>query len=402
MRRIVTNFGLVLAGIMMSVGLMEAVVRVFAPQVGVGWTPYRFEAYRGIYRLHPTYGYEFIPSLPEREDRQPEFRYVFTTSRQGLRDSDIGPKTAAFRIIGVGDSMTFGSGVESEQTYLRSLARLLRDRYGAGTVEVFNAGVNGYGTGNEYFFLKDKLLVYEPNLVIVGFFVGNDVFDNADFSGTGYFLDADGYLRRRERADAVDTPGWAGALPVPFKPWLRRHSHAYYFLIQQKHELAVRLGFSPGGVAIKTLSLHRIAGSAETLAGWETTWEWLDATRRLLREGGQELLLLVIPTDYQVNVAKWNGLRKFYRLRDEDYELDEPQRLLQAFCQSRALRCLDLLPELRRHREAGESLYYQEGHLNARGHGATAEAIFERIVAERLLSSRGHGAREQASNEKPW
>jgi len=43
--------------------------------------------------------------------------------------------------------------------------------------EVINAGVSGYGLGEEYLFLKEEGLKYHPDLVVLVFCVGNDVAD---------------------------------------------------------------------------------------------------------------------------------------------------------------------------------------------------------------------------------
>jgi hypothetical protein len=76
-----------------------------------------------------------------------------------------------FRVVGIGDSIAFGMGVDVEDTYLRFVERLLT---GAGVpCEVVNLAVPGYNTAMEVELLAWKGLSYNPDLVILSF-CGND------------------------------------------------------------------------------------------------------------------------------------------------------------------------------------------------------------------------------------
>lgn len=54
-----------------------------------------------------------------------------------------------FRIAAVGDSFTFGPGLQADDTYPKHLERLLNLQVGAPRVEVFNLGIPGYSTHHE-------------------------------------------------------------------------------------------------------------------------------------------------------------------------------------------------------------------------------------------------------------
>ena len=98
------------------------------------------------------------------------------TNHAGFRaDSDYAiPKPAGIlRIVALGDSFTFGYGVEYEQTWTRQLEHRLGERLGR-RVEVLNTGVGGYNTVNEVALLEDRGLSYDPDLIIL-FWCGNDV-----------------------------------------------------------------------------------------------------------------------------------------------------------------------------------------------------------------------------------
>ena len=86
-----------------------------------------------------------------------------------------GPRT--FRILVLGDSVTFGHGSVFERTYPYLLEQQLRDWRPEVDWQVWNLGVPGYNTRQEWAYLTDVVAAYVPDLVIVGFFP-NDVTDN--------------------------------------------------------------------------------------------------------------------------------------------------------------------------------------------------------------------------------
>src|SRR5215216_6200645 len=46
-------------------------------------------------------------------------------------------------------------------------------------VEVLNAGVRGWGTGQEYLYLINEGLALHPDIVVLVLYVGNDLVDNS-------------------------------------------------------------------------------------------------------------------------------------------------------------------------------------------------------------------------------
>lgn len=93
-----------------------------------------------------------------------------------------------FRGIILGDSVTMGHGVTSEETFANQLEASLKASDGAYVdYQIINAGVQGYSTFQEYHVLE-RSLIYEPDFIAVGFCM-NDVTEpfvvNRDFGGLG-------------------------------------------------------------------------------------------------------------------------------------------------------------------------------------------------------------------------
>ena len=97
------------------------------------------------------------------------------TNADGFRGPEISsaPLPNAVRIVGLGDSVMFGWGVEDNDTYLAQLNRILTERFPAVHWECINTGVPGYNTAMEIETLKVKALALRPDIVVLGY-VWND------------------------------------------------------------------------------------------------------------------------------------------------------------------------------------------------------------------------------------
>ena len=101
------------------------------------------------------------------------------TNSLGLRSPEIEDTkpTDTTRILVLGDSVAFGWGVRSEDTFASQLASLLATVYPDKRFEVINAGVSGYGTWQELQWLKQTGVDLQPDVVIVQTHL-NDAADN--------------------------------------------------------------------------------------------------------------------------------------------------------------------------------------------------------------------------------
>ena len=88
----------------------------------------------------------------------------------GIRDweyTKVKPNNT-YRIIALGDSVTFGTDTELNNTFLK----ILETKLNSGSdikYEVMNAGVSAYNLAQKYIFLDKKLIEYDPDLVLVNF-----------------------------------------------------------------------------------------------------------------------------------------------------------------------------------------------------------------------------------------
>jgi hypothetical protein len=86
------------------------------------------------------------------------------------RDYSIDKPPNTFRILVLGDSVTFGHGALFETTYPYLLEQRLKAWRPGINWEVWNLGVPGYNTAQELAYLHEAGPRYQPDLVIVGFY----------------------------------------------------------------------------------------------------------------------------------------------------------------------------------------------------------------------------------------
>jgi len=129
------------------------------------------DSLRGI--VHPSRHFDIVYEL------KPNMRGTFLgkgleTNSFGMRGPEVTLEKppGTIRIVGLGDSVMFGWGVEQEESFLAVTEQRLRD---AGHhVEVLNFGVPGYNTVMEVETFKKRALAFSPDIVVIHF-VSNDL-----------------------------------------------------------------------------------------------------------------------------------------------------------------------------------------------------------------------------------
>lgn len=109
------------------------------------------------------------------------------TNSIGLRDDreyPLAKPAKTFRVLVLGDSVTFGHGSVAEHTYPRLLEGLLREWRPDVDWQVWNAAVPGYNTSQELAQLLELGPIARPDLVVVGFYE-NDIMDNFAVAAPG-------------------------------------------------------------------------------------------------------------------------------------------------------------------------------------------------------------------------
>ena len=124
---------------------------------------------RSLFKYHPVFGYQFVPGLKARVEHEGG-GYLVRVNSTGFRcDHEFTQRksTARYRVLLFGDSYTAGDGVSNKDRY----GDLLEDMLPG--LEVFNFGLSGSGTDQQYLIFRDLAAGLDYDLVVVGVLVEN-------------------------------------------------------------------------------------------------------------------------------------------------------------------------------------------------------------------------------------
>lgn len=368
----------VLCGLSLVAALVagEWMVRYLAPQ-----KLYRFP--RGMFENHPALHYRLASNFVG-VSKTVEFKTRIRTNALGLRaDREYGPKgPKTFRILFLGDSFTMGVGVEHDETYGQMLAQRLMERVRSSshTYEVINAGVPGYNTQQALTYLRELGLALEPDLVVLGFYIGNDIAENFSMPLVSV---QEGYLQSGAPTE--------GVLPAPLRRYLALNSHLYQLLWPYQRRLVDRsLWVRKERERLqRRLAIYKPeppeAKDRSTGALWEATQQQMAALAEITRSQEVPLAVVIIPEMVQVDPQRWQRMIQPMASSGAIYQADWPNQHVESICHEHHLPVLDLLPVFTQ-AEADEPLYLPlDGHWTQRGHAVAAATIHAFLRRKQLL-----------------
>jgi lysophospholipase L1-like esterase len=280
-------------------------------------------------------------------------------NNKGLRGPEIPyeRKSKAFRILYLGDSVTFGYKLPQYQMSFPYAVENLLERSKQVEVETINAGVGGYSPWQYDVYLRKEGVKYQPDVVLVSF-VLNDVtekFNLIKFGGAGIGT------QLSKSYYSIDS-------------WLA-HNIAIYASI---HRIQTRLQFGSnpqqGAIAQELVSVEELAwqpDSERVKDAWQVTLNNLGRLVEYCQKNDLQILIVVFPFTFQ--------------FQDPSY-LDSPQRVLSSFCHDRNISCLDLLPPLssyiNQHDIKSSDLFIDDDHLSDKGGEVVATFIVKFLEQE--------------------
>ncbi len=160
------RIGMVLAVLVIAAGVSEVALRLFFAN--------RLEVVEDerhlLYRYDPALGWFPVPNTRQRVRASRVFTVAHNSA--GFRDREHSPGEAS-GIIFLGDSFVWGYDVDAPERFT--------DRLQAKHPEwnVYNFGVSGYGTDQEYLLLQRYFDAYHPRVVFLIFCTQTDDADNS-------------------------------------------------------------------------------------------------------------------------------------------------------------------------------------------------------------------------------
>lgn len=353
------NIVLMLAAILICLIVAEIILRTCCP-LGTSTIP-------NLYKDDTELGYVLSPDQTII-DKQPEFSIIIKTNSFGLRNDPIDISTlkkSDLVILGLGDSYTFGAGVNNDQTFLAKMESLLiQDNLHTITL---NAGIGGYGTAQEVILAKRLVPIFRPNMVILGFFLGNDINDNATF------LSSSSISSSTQQTTHVH----------PWHYFIKTLDHLYIYSYVHRLKLTTpivaRLFWHinhPSDESTNYEQFHKDYSSAMNQK-WFMTRGKLKELNENLRKQKITLLILLIPYQFQINSELRQPILSLYDLHESSLDLHKPNALIQQFAEENQIPIIDATDILGR--DPKKYFYRLDGHLTPLGHAEVAKLLYNSL-----------------------
>jgi GDSL-like lipase/acylhydrolase family protein len=357
LRRLLANLLLAAGAVAATVALAEVASRRLLPQ----WAPENGS--RTFWGYDELLGWSHRPGA-SGVHRHPDFAARVEINAQGLRDRDY-PEARVpgrCRMLVVGDSFTWGFGVQREEIWHERIEQRHPDW------EIVNAGVAGYATDQELLYLERRGLALRPDVVLL-LFHPNDLLENAEHATSGYYKPyferrADGALELRQ----VPVP--AGSLEQRVDRWLHfrtyllyRLYHARKFIAAAREERAAQAAAEEPREA-RLRERRRAEPRPEARDKYDVdlalTLELLGRIDALVRERGARFLVAIVPFSSASRPGLEEGLR------------------------ARGIAYVGLDPAFRRQRDVR---FPGDPHWTPHGHAIAADAVETFLVGEGALGA---------------
>ena len=291
---------------------------------------------------HPGNNYDarfgFLNNPNIRETvRTDEYSYTVQTNALGFRTHELAPKPPGQRrLLLLGDSMFFGVGVDYPAS-IPALLETTRD-----SLRVYNFAMLGHNTVQSRIAARAFTAEVEPDHIVCGVFIGNDLLSNALNYADGknhIATHLDQVAATRDRLHTALAPyAWSTAL--------RAATYSIY-LPRLRYQLAAEPAI--------------VAATCDHLAAID---------RIATRAGSAFAAVLIYPKDAVAGglVAQWSQSRR-------------PGRLIAQRCRERGIEVLDLLDHIEGTADRDRYYYAQDGHLNAAGNARLAQLINDHYLA---------------------
>ncbi len=300
------------------------------------------------------------------------------TNEYGMRNPSItvAKPERTKRVLFIGDSFTMGWGVREPDTYVRKTEQILNTLGFPSHIQAINAGFTAAGPSGYYLSLKLDGMQFDPDIVIVGFFLGNDILSRKDVEWIK--VDNQGLPDIvRSKTSYIDPTGQLRlkALPLPYHiPYLRQ-SHLFILTMKTLFPyttMPTQTELVRDTVCVFDRNCHEFdQGKSEI--------KMLFAVMNsILKAKGKHLIVAIIPTHFQVHFNV--EYKKQYNLpllpSDRRFLNDE---FIHYFT-DQGIDYIDLLPPLLEH--AGiERVYFEtDDHWNEAGHRIAAEEIAKKVT----------------------
>lgn len=375
LRRYYLNILVLFATFFLLLFFLEVMTRALVPQATVTQI---LSISPKVFRSSDYLPWQLLPNASDTfSDAQGEFSTTVTINSLGLRDDDTpidyifeGKKKSVTQetILVMGDSTTYGFGVEQNETYAQLLEMQL-------PFQVLNAGyASGYSLDTYYLYLLHEGLTFKPRYVIIGLSIANDILD---FSKNEWKSPLGNINSTTELPVRITSPYYAirdhqlrvgprdrlgnNAFFTFFKIHILQNSHSYIFFQKKLQELQRR----------EEMTIYDVTWQPQMVLYREKMQTILHALQETTSTYNSTLVVVLIPESIQISDAVWEE-----KVKKTSHELrrTKPQDEITEMLQTEGIAYLDLYALFYAHQDEG-IFFPKDKHPNKQGHKLIADVL---------------------------
>jgi lysophospholipase L1-like esterase len=331
-----------------------------------------------------------FPSGSSVRHKSNEFDVSVAISDAGIRDQEYAPGTppaGTHRIVTVGDSFTFGWGVETQDAWPNIVERTLSD---TSTCEVLNFGFPGSSPYDYEGTARKALQHFRPHVLIIGTLQGDDLIQLHE-----------GQRQEKPLSKVVTQtlfPNFSRVIRGkvqrdPMKSYQETFRMAAQYAIstfsfEEKTRYTatasnVRDAFE-NGLLNPSLLQRAVKVPEHFLLPCEAEGTWRTTVTERLRDSLQRvrtacdsydcrLVVAVIPDGPYVSPASGKGLQQVgYTISPDLLQTNVPDSIVMEVCKELGVPCLVQTAEFRTESKTTNYYFSMDGHFNENGHQAFA------------------------------
>lgn len=389
MRKLLGNIAIVVLSTVVTLGILELILQFVYPA---------HESWRMYSVPDPELGWTLEPGA-EFNRYSPGGLVKVRYNAQGFRDSDFSESRDenALRIVVLGDSYMEANMVSLDQVFHKQLERIARSD--GRKFITFNLGVAGYGTLQEYLTYKKNGGKLKPDLVLLAFYLHNDIKNNSEQLNASAKLTRGG-KRKRPYLEQSDETQWRINPPdysTINEEYLKRRN-SLSFQIKYKSVLLTLMRNTGRALTSKfnafesdsRLNLHRCESDERFLPSFRTTERIIRRLKTDVEAAGAQLVVFSVPAMFDTDTAFAQELE--LKAKSDGTELcvkDSPayQKLAEILNRN-GVEYIDLRPAFFKEAggDAGELFVIGDWHWNGKGHAIAARAVYESLKTKGYLA----------------
>jgi len=351
-KNFLVGFIIVILSLIIAYTVSELCIRIVSPQMT---GPIQFA-------FNPELGAIPVPKQRAMRSLPGCYSYTYSNNQLGLRgnkDYDVTCKKCT-RILLLGDSFTYGIGVNDDQTFGSIIENNLLTKFGL--IEVINGGNGGKGTDYALKFFQLLGHEFEPDITILCFFCN----DYADNIRNDYFIIDNQKKLHYKKLNVTLYAKKSFLIKIPFYDWFISWSHAANLL---------------KNAAMKLIDLKKGNGHSDSIISYKNSEKgfadeksiqitklFILELNKLLLNKNSKFIIVYIPMDREI--IKY---RNYHEISYDEINISKITNELN-------IKYLSLTPLISNSMYNINELYYREGHWTPEAHYIAANYLTKIIL----------------------